>query len=81
MLRKLDSVRIRINDDPTLQLLELEDIARSFRSSHSQLRHLTESYIISKFAYALPREYDVQTEADALEERKDGFSREAMSSV
>ena len=35
LLQKLDSVRIGTNDDPTLKLLEMEDIARSLRSSHS----------------------------------------------
>ena len=43
LLEKLDSVRIGTNDDPTLKLLEMEDIARSLRSSHSQWQHLTES--------------------------------------
>ena len=42
LLQKLDSVRIGTNDDPTLKLLEMEDIARSLRSSHSQWQHLTE---------------------------------------
>ena len=36
LLHKLDSVRIRTNDDPTLKLLEVEDITRSLRSSPSQ---------------------------------------------
>ena len=35
LLRKLNSVRIGTNDDPTLKLLEMENIARSLRSSHS----------------------------------------------
>ena len=68
LLQKLDSVRIGTNDDPTLKLLEMEDIARSFRSSHSQWQHLTESYAIGKFVNALPREYDIQKQM--LEERK-----------
>ena len=64
--------------DPTLKLLEMEDIARSLRSSHSQWQHLTESYVIGKFVNALPREYDIQKQM--LEERKGGFSREAVVS-
>ena len=36
LLHKLDSVQIGRNDDPTLNLLEIKDIARSLRSSHSQ---------------------------------------------
>ena len=36
LLHKLYSVQIGTNDDPTLKLLEMEDIARSLRSSHSQ---------------------------------------------
>ena len=36
LLHKLDSVRIGRNDDPTLKLLKIKDIARSLRSSHSQ---------------------------------------------
>ena len=35
LLHKLDSVRIGANDDSTLKLLEMEDIACSLRSSHS----------------------------------------------
>ena len=46
LLQKLESVRIGTSDDPTLKLLEMEDIARSFRSSNSQWQHLTESYVI-----------------------------------
>ena len=42
LLQKLDSVRIGTNDDPTLKLLEMEDIARSLHSSHSQWQHLTD---------------------------------------
>ena len=42
LLQKLDSVRIETNDDPPLKLLEMEDTARSLRSSHSQWQHLTE---------------------------------------
>ena len=78
LLQKLDSVRIGTNDDPTLKLLEMENIARSLRSSHSQWQHLTESYVIGKFVNALPREYDIQKQM--LEEREDGFSREAVVS-
>ena len=78
LLQKLDSVRIGTNDDPTLKLLEMEDIARSLRSSHSQWQHLTESYAIGKFVNALPREYDIQKQM--LEEREDGFSRETVVS-
>ena len=78
LLQKLDSVRIGTNDDPTLKLLEMEDIARSLRSSHSQWQHFTESYVIGKFVNALPREYDIQKQM--LEEREDGFSREAVVS-
>ena len=78
LLHKLDSVLIGTNDDPTLKLLEMEDIARSLRSSHSQWQHLTESYVIGKFVNALPREYDIQKQM--LEERKGGFSREAVVS-
>ena len=77
-LHKLDSVRIGTSDDPTLQLLEMKDIARSLRSSHSQWQYLTESYVIGKFVNALPREYDIQTQM--LDEREDGFSREAVVS-
>ena len=36
LLQKLDSVQIGTDDDPTLKLLEIEDIARSLRSSHSK---------------------------------------------
>ena len=78
LLQKLDSVRIGTNGDPTLKLLEMEDIARSLRSSHSQWQHLTESYVIGKFVNALPREYDIQKQM--LKEREDGFSREAVVS-
>ena len=78
LLQKLDSVRIGTNDDLTLKLLEIEDIARSLRSSHSQWQHLTESYGIGKFVNALPREYDIQKQM--LEEREEGFSREAVVS-
>ena len=60
LLRKLDSARSGINDDSTPKLLEMEDIARSLRSSHSQWQHLIESYDIGKFVNALPREYDKQ---------------------
>ena len=79
LLQKLDSVRIGINDDSTLKLFEMKDIARSLRSSHSQWQHLTESYVIGKFVNALPREYDIQKQM--LEEREDGFSREAVVSA
>ena len=78
MPQKLESVGIGTNDDPTLKLLEMEDIARSLRSSHSQWQHLTESYVIGKFVNALPREYDIQKQM--LEERENGFSREAVVS-
>ena len=78
LLQKLDSVRIGTNDDPTLKLLEMEDIARSLCSSHSQWQHLTESYVIGKFVNALPREYDIQKHM--LEEREDGLPREAVVS-
>ena len=50
LLQKLDSMRIGTNDDLTLKLLEMEDIARSLRSSRSQWQHLTKSYVIGKFA-------------------------------
>ena len=60
LLHKLDSVQIGTNDDPTLKLLEMEDIALSLRSSYWQWQHLTESYVIGKFINALPREYDIQ---------------------
>ena len=78
LVKKLDSVRIGTNDDPTLKLLEMEDIARSLRSSHSQWQHLTKSYVNEKFVNALPREYDIQKQM--LEAREDGFSREAVVS-
>ena len=78
LLRKLDSVRSGINDDSTPKLLEMEDIARSLRSSHSQWQHLIESYVIGKFVNALPREYDKQKQM--LEEREDEFSRNAVVS-
>ena len=69
LLHKLDSVRIGTNHDPTLKLLEMEDIARSLRSSHSQWQHLTESHVIGKFVKnALPRVYDIQKQM--LEERE-----------
>ena len=67
LFHKLDSVRIGTNDDPTLKLLEMEDIARSLRSSHSQWQHLTEAYFIGKLVNSLPREYDIQKQM--LEER------------
>ena len=76
LLQKLDSVRIGTHDDPTLKVLEIEDIARSLRSSHSQWQHLTESYVIGKFVNALPREYDIQKQM--LEKREDGFFCEAI---
>ena len=60
LLHKLDRVQIGTNDDPTLKLLEMDDIARSLRSSYSQWQHLTESYVIGKFVNAFPREYDIQ---------------------
>ena len=60
LLHKLDTVRIGTNDDPTLKSLEMEDIARSLRSSQSQWQHLTEACVIGKFVNALPREYDIQ---------------------
>ena len=78
MLQNLDRVRIGSNDDPTLKLLEMKDIARSLRSSHSQWQHLTESYVIGKFVNALSREYDIQKQV--LQERENGFSREAVVS-
>ena len=78
LLQKLDSIRIGTNDDPTPKLLEMEDIARSLRSSHSQWQPLTESYVIGKLVNARPREYDIQKEM--LEEREDGFPREAVVS-
>ena len=78
MLHKLDSVQIGTSDDPTLKLLEMKDIARYLRSSHSQWQYLTESYVIGKFVNALPREYDIQKQM--LDEREDGFSREAVVS-
>ena len=78
LLHNLDSVRIETNDEPTLKLLEMEDIARSLRSSHSQWQHLAESYVIRKAVNALPREYDIQKQM--LEEREDGFSRGAVVS-
>ena len=71
-------MRIGTNDDPTLKLLEMEDIARSLRSSHSQWQHLTESYVIGKFVNDLPREYDIQKQM--LEEREDESSSEAVVS-
>ena len=79
LLYKLDSVRIGTNDDPTLKLLEMDDNARSLRSSHSQGQHLTQSYVIGKFVNALPREYDIQKQM--LGEREDGFSGEAVVSL
>ena len=66
------------NDDPTLKLLEMEDIACSLRLSHSQWQHLTEAYVIGKFVNALPREYDIQKQM--LEDRDDRFSRQAVVS-
>ena len=79
LLYKLDSVRVGTNDDPNLKLLEMEDIARSLRSSHSQWQHLTESYVIGKIVNALPRECDIQKQM--LKEREDGFSGEAVVSL
>ena len=79
LLYKLDTVRIGTNDEPTLKLLEMEDNARSLRSSHSQWQHLTESHVIGKFVNALPREYDIQKQM--LGEREDGFSGEAVVSL
>ena len=79
MLHKPDSVRIGTNDDPTLNLLEMEDIAPSLRSSHSQWQHLTESYVIGKLVNALPREYNIHKQM--LEEREGEFSREAAVST
>ena len=78
LLQKLDRVRIGTNDDQTLKLLEMEDIARSLRSSHSQWKHLTESYVIGNFVNALPREHNVQKQM--LEEKEDKFFREAVVS-
>ena len=78
LLLEIDSVRIGTNDDSTLKFLEMEDIVRSLRLSHSQWQHLTESYVSSKFVNALPREYDIQKQM--LEEIEDGFSREAVIS-
>ena len=78
LLHKLDSVRIGTNDYPTLKLLEMEDIARSLCSSHSQWQHLTESLVVGKIVNALPREYDIQKQM--LEKREDGFSRQAVVS-
>ena len=71
-------MRIGTNANSYLTLLEMEDIARFLRSSHSQWQHLTESYVIGKFVKALPREYDIQKQM--LEEKEDGFSREAVTS-
>ena len=79
LLYKLDRVQIGTNDDPTLKLLEKEDNARSYHSSHSQWQHLTESYVIGKLVNALPREYDIQKQM--LGEREDGFSGEAVVSL
>ena len=76
LLYKLGSVRIGINDDPTLKLLEGEDTARYLRSSHSQWQHLTESYAVGKFVNAPFREYDIQKHM--LKEREDGFFREVV---
>ena len=78
LLHKLDSVQIGTNDDPTLKLWEMEDIARSFCLSHLQGQHLIESYAIGKFVNSLPREYDIQKQM--LEEREDGFSCETIVS-
>ena len=75
---KLDSVRIGTNDDPTLKLLEMQHTARSLRSSYLQWQHLSELYVIGKFVNALPREYDIKKQM--LEEREDGFSRDAVVS-
>ena len=76
LLHKLDSVRIRTNDDPTLKLLEMEDISCYLRSSHSQWQHLTAPYVIGKFVNDLPREYNIQKQM--LEERENGLSLEAV---
>ena len=78
LIQKLGSVRVRTNDDPTLKLLEMEDIACSLRASHSQWQHLIESYVIGKFVNALPHKYDTQKQM--LKEREHGFSREAVAS-
>ena len=79
LLHKLDSVRIGTNDDPTLKLWEMEDIARSFCLSHClQGQHLTDLYAIGKFVNTLPREYDIQKKM--LEEREDGFCCKAIVS-
>ena len=75
---KLDSVRSGANDDLTLKLSEMEVIARSLRSSHSQWQYLTESFVIGKFVNTLSCEHDIQKQM--LEEREDGFSREAIVS-
>ena len=79
LIYKLDRVRIGTNDDPTLKLLEMEDNARSLRSSPSQWQHLTQSYVRGKFVNALPREYDIQKQM--LGEGEDGFSGEAVVSL
>ena len=79
MLHKLDRVQIGTNDDPTLKLLEMDNnSARSLRSSYSQWQHLTESYVIGKSVNVFTREYDIQKLM--LEEREEGFSREAVVS-
>ena len=66
-------------DDPTLKLLEMEEIARSLRLSHSQRHHLIESYVIGKFLNAPPREYEIQMQM--LEERENGFSLHTVVSL
>ena len=76
LLHKLDSVRIGTDDDPTLKLLEIEDFARSLRSSHSQWQHLTEPYVTGKLVNDFPREYDIQKQM--MDGREDKFSREAI---
>ena len=78
LLHNLDIVRIGTNEDLTHKLLEMEDIARSLRSSHSQWQPLTESFVIGKFVNSLLHEYDIQKQV--LEEREDGFSLEAVVS-
>ena len=78
MLHKLDSVQTGTNDDPTLKLVEIKDIARSLCSSQSRWQHLTESYVTGKFVNALPREYDIQKQM--LEERENKLVCEAVVS-
>ena len=79
LLHELDSVQIGTNDDPTFKLLEMEDIVRSLRSSHSQWQHITESYVIGKFVNVFPRENGIQKQM--LEEREVRFSCEAIVSL